>query len=203
MQQAIADIFGTNALGHAIFYSHPHGLRFELSESGDRSYIQMFLQAYQKAERITDFIFADAKNLHIAVGFYSYEADGWLDNLAVFESIASCGLTIPDARSTWVSATEDGSEWGQLRQTIVFEIDRPCIAQCLWGALAQDLGIRPRLTCDVYLFDLELGILAHPYDDRGMDIIGNNLGILRETYAKFDRYLLAYDREIMHSRFDL
>jgi hypothetical protein len=202
MQQAIADIFGSNALGHAIFYSHPHGLRFELSEPGNLSYIHMFLQAYQKAEKIIDFIFADANNLHVALGFYSYEADGFLDNLEVFESIASCQLTIPDARSTWVYATEDGSQWGQIHNTIVFEIDRDSIAQHLWGALAHDLGIQPQLTCDVYLFDLELGILSHPYDDRGMDVIGSNLGILRAAYAKFNPYLLDYDRELMQTRFD-
>jgi hypothetical protein len=51
MQQEITDLFGSNALGHALFYSHPHGLRFELSESGDPSYIHMFLQAYQKPQK--------------------------------------------------------------------------------------------------------------------------------------------------------
>jgi hypothetical protein len=202
MQQAIADIFGSNALGHALFYHHPHGLRFELSAAGNPSYIHMFVQAYQKGEQIIDFIFADANNLHVAIGFYSYEEDGFLANLEVFESIASCQLTIPDTRSTWVSATKDGSEWGQIRNTIVFEIERRAIPQFLWGALAHDIGIQPQLTCDVYLFDLELGILAHPYDDRGMDVIGNNLGILRSAYAKLDRYLLDYDREIMQARFD-
>jgi Domain of unknown function (DUF3885) len=202
MQQAIADIFGSNAFGHALFYSHPHGLRFKLSEAIEPNYIHMFLQAYQKAETITDFIFANAKNLHVAVGFYSYAEDDFLDNLEVFESIASCQLTIPDAGSTWVYATEEGIDEGQIRNTILFEIDRRSIAQFLWGALAQDIGIHPSLTCDVYLFDLELGILAHPCDDRGMDVIGNNLGILRSAYSKFDRYLLDYDREIMHSRFD-
>jgi hypothetical protein len=203
MQQEIAKIFGSNALGHAIFYSHPHGLRFELSESGAPSYIHMFLQAYQKAERIADFIFADAKNLHVALGFYSYAEDGFLANLEMFESIASCKLTVPEERSTWVVTSDEESADGRLRHLLVFEIDRRSIPQYLWGALATDIGIHPRLNGDIYLFDLELGILAHPYDDRGMDVIGTNLGILRSAYTKFDRYLLAFDRELMRSRFAL
>jgi hypothetical protein len=201
MQQEIANVFGSNALGHAIFYSHPHGLRFELSESGNLSYIHMFLQAYQKAEHITNFVFAEAKNLQVAIGFYSYAEDGFLANLEMFESIANCQLIIPDARSTWVCTT-DNIDDGQLRHTLVFAIEHRAIPQFLWGALAGDIGIHPRLSGDIYLFDLELGILAHPYDDRGMDVIGNNLGILRSVYNKFDSYLLDYDREVMRSRFD-
>ncbi len=203
MQQAIADIFGSNALGHALFYHHPHGLRFELSESGDPSYIHMFLQADRKAERIIDFLFTDANNLHVAIGFYSYGDGSFLSSLSTFRSIASCGLKIPKSCHAWRNLGRvDDEEDRRWRTAIAFEIDRNSISQFLWGALARDLSIQPRLTCDVYLFDLELGILAHPYDDRGMDVIGNNLGVLRSAYAKFDRYLLDYDREIMRERFD-
>ncbi len=203
MQKAIEETFGSNALGHALFYNHPHGLRFELSESGNPSYIHMFLQAYQKAAEITDFLFTDAKDLHVALCFYSYGDGSFLSGLSRFKSIASCGLKIPKSHTAWAKlCSQDDEDSNRWRTAIAFKIDGNLIPQLLWGAIAHDIGIRPRLLCDVYLFDLELGILVHPYDDRGMDAIGNNLGILRSAYHQLDRYLLNYDRQTMIDRFD-
>ncbi len=202
MKKAIEDTFGSNAVGHALFYNHPNGLRFELSESGNPSYIHMFLQAYQKAAEITNFMFADARDLHAAICLYSYGDGSFLSGLSRFRSIASCGLKIPKSYHTWRNLDRVGDEEDdRWRTSIAFKIDRTVIPQLLWGAISSDIGIRPRLLGDVYLFDLELGILVHPYDERGMDVIGNNLGILRSAYDKFDRYLLDYDREIMRDRF--
>ena len=71
----------------------------------------------------------------------------------------------------------------------------------MWGTLANELGIRPRSQCDLYLFDFEIAILVHPYDDRGMDIIGSNQDILKRTYDKFNNWLMDEDREQMMSYF--
>jgi hypothetical protein len=202
MKQAIEDAFGSNALGDALFYNHPHSLRFELS--GGVSYIHQFLQAYQRSAEIVDFLFADAKDLHVAIGFYSCQPESFTSSLSVFRSISSCGLKIPKPYTAWFDPYREDDEYGDIYKTsIAFKIEKQIIPQLLWGALASELSIRPSLQGKVYLFDLELGILIHPYDDRGMDIIGNNLDLLRSAYHKFDRYLLDYDREIMQSQFDL
>jgi Domain of unknown function (DUF3885) len=198
MQKAIEAAFGTNALGHALFYNHHHALRFELS--GGSSYIHMFLQAYQRAAEITDFLFSDAKDLHAAICFYG--KGNFLSSLSVFRSISSCKLKIPKPYAAWVQPHREDDEFDDLSKTsIAFKIDRQIIPQLLWGALANEIGVRPRLQCDVYLFDLELGILVHPYDERGMDAIGSNQELLQSAYKKFDRYLLDYDRAIMSQRF--
>jgi hypothetical protein len=201
IKQSIEDTFGNNALGHAVFYQHPHGLRFELSESGDPSYIHMFLGAYEKAAEIADFLFADAQDLHAAICFYSDSNASLVSGLSVFKSLKSCGVKIIKPYDAWVNPHREDDE-DPYRISIVFKIDRQVVSQLLWGAIASEIGIRPRIIGSVYLFDLELGISIHPYDDRGMDAIGNNYELLKLAYNKFDRYLLDYDRQIMRDRFD-
>ena len=93
-------------------------------------------------------------------------------------------------------------DWGDAERVFVaFRVDRDRIRRLLWGALAADLCIRPRLLCEVYLADVERGVLAHPYDDRGMDVIGPDKALLKELYDRFNAYLLDYDRARMDARF--
>jgi len=43
--------------------------------------------------------------------------------------------------------------------------------------------------------------LAHPYDDRGMDIIGNNKQRLQELYRKYNKYLLKCNVDEMKKHY--
>ncbi|OQS46146.1 hypothetical protein B0T49_06490 [Chromobacterium violaceum] len=52
----------------------------------------------------------------------------------------------------------------------------------------------------IYIYSLTDGVLAHPYDDRGMDIIGD-FAILSALYRKYSVFLLRYDREVMDASF--
>ena len=53
----------------------------------------------------------------------------------------------------------------------------------------------------VYLIRKENGILIHPYDDRGMDVICRQAAVLKTLYEKHNCYLLDYNREAMDRRF--
>ena len=54
----------------------------------------------------------------------------------------------------------------------------------------------------MYLLSLDQQILVHPYDNRGMDVVGKNHELLATLYEQFRRYLLDYDRQIMDSTFE-
>ena len=41
----------------------------------------------------------------------------------------------------------------------------------------------------------------HPYDDRGMDVIGPNHALLADLYHRFNERLLDYDRARMDGFF--
>ncbi len=61
--------------------------------------------------------------------------------------------------------------------------------------------IQPNPSCDVYLFNRNNNVLAFPYDDRGMDVVGSNRELLFALYEKHQLSLLACDHSEMSTRF--
>ena len=57
------------------------------------------------------------------------------------------------------------------------------------------------LEADIYLLSPEIGILAHPYDDRGMDLIGPNTTRLKEIFDTYYSWLLSYDLDAMNQSY--
>ena len=193
MRKAIEEVFGPKALDHALFYNHDDCLRFELS--GNRPYINMFLQAYERASSIVQHLFQDVDRITVCLAFYGGET--YLSCLSVFRSLKECEIRIPKSHSAWQELQEEDGR----RTFICFEIEKSELPRFLWGTLANELGVRPRSQCDLYIFHAGLGVLAHPYDDRGMDVIGPNQEILKQAYRQFNEWLLDYDREYMDSCF--
>ena len=75
----------------------------------------------------------------------------------------------------------------------------PVVKNVLWGALAQDLGIRPRIVGKMHLVNLNKKVLIHPYDDRGVDIYSPDNKFMGNLFKKYNGYLLDYDRAKMNS----
>ncbi len=195
-QNKVGQLFGEKALSHAIFYNHENSLRFELSE-GD-SYIEQFQAAFQKSSRILKYAFKNSENLFVCLSFYS-DSVRFLDNLSVFKELQDCGISIPrDSYTTWQTHHEDDDA---MRLFISYPLKLGDLDKHLWGVLAQELGIRPAFQSSLYLIDFDKKIIAHPYDDRGMDIIGSNIALLTDLYRTFYDYLLDYDLDQMKKSF--
>ena len=190
MKDTIESTFGTKALEHALFYEHEGSLRFELSEGG--SFVEMFIQAFNKATEVINSVFSETVDISVCLAFYGNKT--LLGNLSVFKSLVDCQIEVPK---------EDCQIWqkqypeGELRTFIAFSTTKKELSKFIWSALACDMGVKPRVNCNIYLYSNELGILVHPYDDRGMDILGPNKKLLEKLYSTFHHYLLEYDIEEM------
>jgi hypothetical protein len=192
-------VFGEKALEHGLFYLHSHSLRVELS--GERPYIKMFLRAFERSKAIIGFGLGDLQTVTVCLSFYG--SSPLVGNLSIFRNLCKCGITIPKTAEIWQNQEKHvhDEEWDLIRTFICFDIKFGQIDLFLWGTLANELGIKPRSNCSLYLFDLDRQILFHPYDDRGMDIIGSNKALLEQIYTKFNQWLLDYDRAIMDKYF--
>lgn len=196
LRDEIHRVFGAHALDWGLFYANAPALRFELS--GSDSYIEMFTRAWDRAREILAVVFAETAELTVVLS----DAGGgrMLAHLSSFRALRDCEIELPRPYEVWTETT--GPEWENLdRVFLAFTGGRELLNRLLWGVLANEIGIRPRLPSQLYLADLQRGILAHPYDDRGMDVIGPNHTLLRELYTRFDAYLLDYDRERMAGYF--
>lgn len=194
-------VFGPDAFGAALFYMHSPALRFELSLDG--THLDQFEQAFDRGREILDFVFRDSPRLTVVL---AYVVDPpFTTHRSVVRSVRDCGLRIGRPRAVWRETVEDEAVvevWGPEERThVAFECDREALHRLLWGAVAVDLTVRPRLECRVYLADPERGVLAHAYDDRGMDVIGPNAALLKELYDRFNACLLDYDRARMDGFF--
>lgn len=193
-REALHRVFGPDAFAPALFYAHAPALRFELSLHGHR--LDQFAQAWDRGREIVDHAFGDAREL---VAVVSWFADGpQVRSRDVFRSLRACGVRTARPRTCWTEPYED--EWldgPEVRTSVAFACERDALHRLLWGALAADLGIEPRLGADVFIADPARGVLVHPYDDRGMDVIGPNRALLADLYHRFNDRLLDYDRERM------
>ncbi len=199
-REQIEAAIGPEAFSRPTFYSNPGGLRFELSESG--AAVEQFLTALRKSSEVCREIFDSEQTFTVCLSVYLYRSNySYRDTL---RSLARAGIEVPRDKSMWLVMEDDTAEDEPLRVLYVaFTVARALLDCILWCALGTDLGIRPcpRLRA-VYLLSLKQQVLVHPYDDRGMDVVGSNHELLARLYARFGSYLLDYDRKIMEATFE-
>lgn len=192
-QKEILEMFGDKALGNALFYTCEIGLRFELS--GNEPYIDMFCKAMDRSREILNFLFSEEEQLLFVLSYFGstdFEKEG-----KIFHSIRNCGIILPKALEVNSCIEEDSQ-----RVFILFEAKKDILQRLLWGIFANELGIEPKLLCQSYIISSKLGVLIHPYDDRGMDVIGINKLLLKQLFLRFNHYLSDYDRKSMELFFN-
>lgn len=196
-REALHATFGAQSFALGCFYANEPALRFELSRGGQ--WLDQFEQAWDRAREIADHAFGDAPGLVVVVS--AFGGDSPLRNRALFRSLRTCGVRMGRPRTWWTEPfQDDGREEPETRFFAAFSCTREALHRLLWGALAGDLGIRPRLEGDLFVADPVRGIVVHPYDDRGMDIVGPRDALL-DLYHRFSDRLLEYDRARMDGFF--
>ncbi|HST58216.1 MAG TPA: DUF3885 domain-containing protein [Longimicrobium sp.] len=196
-REALHATFGAQAFALGLFYAHEPALRIALS--GDGHWLDRFEQAWDRAREIADHALGDAPELVVVLT--TFQGDTPLENRALFRSLRRCGVRTGGHRAWWLESYQD--EWmdqADPRFYAAFACGREALHRLLWGGLARELGVRPRLAGDLFIADPARGIVLHPYDDRGMDVIGPRDALL-ELYHRFSDHLLDYDRERMDAFF--
>lgn len=194
--------FEGKAFLRPLFYNIPGGLRIELAESG--SSIDRFLTAHRKAYKVCQRIFSGSESLVVCLRQYcSRESPFSLRR--TLKALQDAEVRIPRERELWLVEEEDSESTSIFA---AFSAPVELLPRLLWCALSSDFGaIQPRPYCSVYLFNLSERLLAFPYDDRGMDVVGPNVLALAGIYRDFKRFLLDHDmpemRRTFESRYDL
>ncbi len=196
-RHAIETNFSGRAFLRPLFYSCPDGLRFELSQ-GETAIVR-FLSAHRKASEICADVFDGNDNLTVCLHCYHCD-ESRFSYRDVLRSLSDAGIRIPALREVW---STDRDDEGLSSIHLAFEAPVNRLPNLLWCALASDFGsIEPRPSCNVYLFNLEKNLLAFPYDDRGMDVVGPNRELLAMLYRKHGAYLLDHDMAAMRRSFE-
>ncbi len=204
-RRKIQEIVGST-YRYALFYNFPGGLRFELSEGG--SPLDQALSALRKAALVCDDVFTGEERILVHLQMYAPESRFRLRGMLREFKIA--GIMVPKARDVWLEPEEhvDVDVNGDFdeRESILccaFEAPAAKLQNLLWCAIATDLGsLRPNPHCRIYLLNVNKGIVVHPYDDRGMDVISRHTSALSGLYKQHSELLLDYDIEEMRRTFE-
>jgi hypothetical protein len=197
LKKLVSELTLTGTYRHALFYNFPGGLRFELSEGG--SALDQVLTALRKSTAICEDALGHGGfvvHLKRFVGATRFELRDTLRELNL------AGISIPRLRSAWVETNED-DDWGDgYWVNCAFEVHASKLQNLLWCALVTDFQpVRPNPHCLIYLINAENGVLIHPYDDRGMDVICKTPLLLKKLHEKHNPWLLDYDRAAMDQSF--
>lgn len=198
-REALHAAFGRNAFELGCFYANAPALRFELSLGGTS--LDQFEQAWDRAREVVDHAFGDADELVAVVTRFTPGPP--IRHVEMFRSLRALRVPVRRPFAWWDEPYHDSHEpdGPDTQFYMAFRVQREAVHRLLWGPLAVDLCIRPALSGWLYLADPARGIVVHPYDDRGMDIVGPNRALLAELYHRFNAYLLDYDRDRMDAYF--
>lgn len=195
----IRSTFGENIFDRPLFYSYVGGLRFEMSEGGN--FINQFLTAHRKGMEICDEIFSPDQHVTICVKLYGGKT--LLSCLSIIRSLRDFEVYSKfNVKEYWREELDeeydDRLDENSMWHYVVLEIPPELILNALWCAFSSDFGyIQPASPAALYLFEFQKKIAVFPYDDRGMDVVGDNKIFLKALYESFEKYLLDYDREEM------
>jgi hypothetical protein len=185
----------------ALFYRFPGGLRFELSE-GD-SPLDQALTALRKATIVCEDVFGGEDKILVHLEAFAPASRFGLRK--TLRELRVAGIVVPKAREVWVEIDDepDDEDEDVYWVSCAFEVPSTKLQNLLWCAVTTDFGssLRPNPRCRVYLLNPDKGIVAHPYDDRGMDVISRRSSALARLYERHKDLLLEYDMEAMRATF--
>lgn len=157
-----------------------------------------------KASAICADVFAQEASIQVHLKKY-YPSSRFQLRHALRE-LELAGLSIPRCREIWVEQVptdeQDEGDDEELWINLAFEVPKAKLQNLLWCAFVSDFGpLHPNPHCLVYLINTEQEIIVHPYDDRGMDVIGGKREPLQRLYDAHKAWLLDYDIETMNRTF--
>lgn len=203
IRDEIQAAFCRDKLEHALFYNWDWGLRFELNTSG--SYVEMFVSAFDRSRELLAYTFAKTKVTYLLIRFRSY--DDARQQHKEMRRLKRCGFKLPEQhlfeKSSHIHYEEQEDEFTEYHHEYLFpvKINSGNYLAVLWAVCSSDIGIHPSAKIECYFIDFERKLVAHPYDDRGMDIVAMNQQFLSYLYINYYNYLLEYDLKTMQEKF--
>lgn len=194
---------------HALFYNFPNGIRFGLSDLGeninDGTVTEQFYRSLTRCIELYRFIFDDEK-VYINLRFFHTKKS--INANKAFKSLKDCGFSLNE--NDFEYSLKQGDEDNFVHQYAFTTNEYNSeVHALLWLACAKDLGqvspperSRKRTYYpEIYFMNLDKGIIFHPYDDRGADLVSIDKEEIRPVYNKFYDWILDYDLELITEKF--
>jgi Domain of unknown function (DUF3885) len=199
LKDQVIERFGNKAFSmRPTFYHNEGALRFELGVGDDS--LSNKITALHRFNTLLDDLGFKRHPIGIAAYCYTYDTSKYEKATPLHQQL------LPFARelSIWADTKFSKSDFLRIPNddngfiTYHFSetsIDHGLLSDWIIRHLLRDFG--GSNTPLLMLFNIDLGIIINPYDNRGMDVFGPNHDLLKRLYHKRNHWLLEYDRERM------
>ena len=180
-----------------LFYNWNLGLRFDLQKEftnpvgTDNS--EYFQEVYHRAKKLFEFCFDQENNIYLTVFSYKWRKQRIRKSNLIFR-LLNKNLDRDLKFDIISNRYEPNEKWNRLiLKEKVKNIDTD---KLIIGLCNTDFPmLRPSISEEVYLINIDKKLIFHIYDDRGLDILSTDTETLKELYSKFDKWILEFDRE--------
>lgn len=183
----IVEAFGTADLVTGLFFRFDNALRFDLG--GGTAAVSdpaRFSQALDRSRSVLLTLFSRPETVRLLVFMFEDAAEERTPDPEILASLPECGLDPTALRRLGSTSSADASA-GDAAFRHCYLYDRPLdavdVTRALWGAIARETPVRPRLVGALPVFvDFDQRLLAHVYDDRLMDVVAMDGAALKAVH---------------------
>lgn len=180
------------------FYNNNVGIRFEIGigDTNDEVYIP---NANTRAITIFEDLFDVDDDILIIVNSFreNDETNSISDNIldCLGEDICLSYNLLPNVYD------EEDEDYKMVQFYIECKIRHLDYEKLIRMICNSDFGIEPMIDDEIYVVNITKDLVYHLYDDRGLDVVSNDVDILKDIYRKRNSWILEYDRQRIDSIF--
>lgn len=185
------------------FYNNEGALRFELGLGDDR--LTYLITAFQRLNTVLDDLGIKAQPVGVAASIYTYSSTEQEPALPLHQQILPLARMVENwnlgkfKKSELLLTPTDENTFCATHLSLT-TLNDFSVSRSILEHLLRDFG-GSNNTPLIMLFNLDLGIMINPYDDRGMDVFGPNRDLLKMLYNKRNDWLLDHNREQMDANY--
>jgi hypothetical protein len=210
-ERFINDNFPNLILKPPLLYSWNIGIRFELGDPRlydldtnhymERVYfraIELFKALHEKNDEI----------IIVTNGYFADKQKKQVKKLLLYKRYIKSKHLLRNLRlsvlpNVFADEDEDPDELtNTYRFMITCQVYQLDFHKLLRAICNKDVGIKPKISHDVFFLNLNKGTIYHVYDDRGCDVISISNQALKEIYFKYKNWILDYDRKTIEKTFE-
>lgn len=175
-----------------LFYSWEPAIRFELGDPNENNHMKYIAGSYERAAALYNNLQRPDDECIIVMDVL--EVDLKRKNLTSFLN-----------RSQHFRITMTTYELEEIlfyRFEIACKAEEISVLKLLRAVVHSDLGEKPNIPHRVYILNKRTQTIFHVYDDRGCDVLGSDVEMLRPLYEQYNDWILDYNRDAITHVFE-
>ncbi|WP_432776586.1 DUF3885 domain-containing protein [Brevibacillus gelatini] len=201
LDEFLSSTFPGLQLKSPLFYSSEIAIRFELGGNlNERSRVErvvhralsIFNEFNQPTDDVYLTVFVDSWDENPVA---SFENDVYELFLSYSSGVRNEDIDKLEQEFRYKDPDENGDDDTiTLRYCTKVKVKDLKVEELLGAIASREMGFETRIVGDIFLVNETKKSIFYVYDDRGMDVVADDIKTLRAVYEKYNNWILDYDR---------